>query len=123
MAVYQANFKRVEMKYRLSAEQKAAIVGAMEGHMLLDRYGRTEIRSIYFDTPDYLLCRRSIEKPLYKEKLRIRSYGPVGPDGTVFVELKKKFNGVVYKRRITMERDKAFAWMGEGKRPEEMSQI
>ena len=78
--------------------------------MELDRYGRTTIRNIYFDTDSYRLIRRSIEKPAYKEKLRIRSYKQASADSMVFVELKKKYNSVVYKRRISLPERDAMAW-------------
>ncbi|MBQ7048267.1 MAG: VTC domain-containing protein, partial [Clostridia bacterium] len=70
---YQAIFKRFEIKYMLSREQKEIVLKAMAPYMALDKYGRTTIRNIYYDTDNYLLIRRSIEKPIYKEKLRIRS--------------------------------------------------
>jgi hypothetical protein len=95
-------FKRYELKYLLSKEQRMMVEQAMAGHMTADVHGHSTILSLYLDTPDYLLVRRSIEKPLYKEKLRIRSYGVAEPDTTVFVELKKKYDSVVYKRRIGM---------------------
>ena len=108
---YQAIFKRYELKYMLTLEQKDRILQAMEPHMALDRYGRDEIRNIYFDTDSYRLIRRSIEKPAYKEKLRIRSYRQASPDSTVFVELKKKYDDVVYKRRIALTEREAAHWL------------
>ena len=72
-----------------------------------DIHGKNTILSLYFDTPDDLLIRRSLEKPLYKEKLRVRSYGIADTDTTVFVELKKKYQSVVYKRRIAMSEKEA----------------
>ena len=87
---YTTVFKRYELKYMLTYEQKEKVLLAMSPHMELDKYGRTTIRNIYFDTDDYRLIRRSIEKPAYKEKLRIRSYAQATEDSTVFVELKKK---------------------------------
>ena len=99
---YQAVFRRHELKYLLTEQQKQAVLSAMESHMALDRYGRTTIRNLYYDTDNYLLIRRSIEKPVYNEKLRVRCYGPAAPEDKVFVELKKKYDGVVYKRRISL---------------------
>ena len=87
---YQAVFKRYELKYMLTREQKLRILQAMEPYMALDSYGRTTIRNIYFDTDTYRLVRRSIERPAYKEKLRIRSYARAQAESAVFVELKKK---------------------------------
>ena len=110
MAV-QTVFKRYELKFLLTSEQKARLLPEIEKHMRLDKYGRTLIKNLYFDTDTYRLIRRSLEKPDYKEKLRIRSYGETGPDTTTFVELKKKYNGVVYKRRIPMAEKAAMAWL------------
>ena len=108
---YQSNFQRYEIKYMLTRPQKDALLKHMEPYMKLDRYGRTVIRNIYYDTPNYQLIRRSIERPLYKEKLRIRSYDRAAPGGDVFVELKKKFKKVVYKRRLVMPIHEAMAWL------------
>lgn len=108
---FQTVFKRYELKYMLTLEQKAKVLTAMEPYMKLDKYGRTTIRNIYYDTDTYLLIRRSIEKPAYKEKLRIRSYSKADADSTVFVELKKKCNSVVYKRRISLPEEEAMEWM------------
>ncbi len=98
----QTVFKRYEIKYMVSLEQKQALLEAMAPYMKLDKYGRTTIRNIYFDTDNFRLIRRSIEKPVYKEKLRIRSYSLARPDSRVFVELKKKYKSVVYKRRLVL---------------------
>ncbi len=99
---YQATFKRYEIKYLLTDQQKARVLTAMQPYMNLDSYGHTTIRNIYFDTDNYRLIRRSIEKPAYKEKLRIRSYCAVHGSDSVFVELKKKYKSIVYKRRLTL---------------------
>ena len=104
-------FKRYELKYMLTLEQKEKILAAMEPYMQLDKYGRTTIRNLYFDTDSYRLIRRSIEKPAYKEKLRIRSYSQATADSTVFVELKKKYQKVVYKRRLPLCEADAMAWV------------
>ena len=108
---YQLIFKRYELKYLLTHTQKEKILEAMSPYMELDKYGRTTIRNIYFDTDNYRLIRRSIEKPAYKEKLRIRSYGGATSDSTVFVELKKKYDGVVYKRRLPLRESDAMGWL------------
>ncbi len=114
MAV-QTIFKRYEFKYLVNAEQKEKIIQAISQYMQLDKYGRATIRNIYFDTDNYLLIRRSIEKPVYKEKLRIRSYCKTDTDSKVFVELKKKYKSVVYKRRIVLPQNEAMAWVcGKG---------
>ena len=120
---YQAIFKRYEIKYVLTLEQKNRLVEVMQPYMQLDKYGRTTIRNIYFDTDNYRLIRRSIEKPDYKEKLRIRSYQTATADSPVFVELKKKSDGVVYKRRISMTESEAMAWICNGTPPSKQTQI
>lgn len=120
---YQAVFKRYELKYLLTQEQKGRIVQAMEPYMALDRYGRTTIRNIYFDTDTYRLIRRSIEKPVYKEKLRLRSYSLAAAQSMVFVELKKKYDSIVYKRRLSMPEEEAMRWLGGRERCPQQSQI
>ena len=95
-------FKRYEIKYRMTCRQQAAILRAMEAHMQADEYGLSSIRNIYYDTPDFRLIRTSMEKPIYKEKLRLRGYGARSGADEVFLELKKKYRDVVYKRRIAM---------------------
>lgn len=108
---YQAVFKRYELKYMLTLAQKEIVLQAMEPYMELDKYGRTTIRNIYFDTDRYLLIRRSIEKPAYKEKLRVRSYAKATAQSNVFVELKKKYDDVVYKRRVCLPEKEAMDWV------------
>ena len=108
---YQAVFKRYELKYMVTAEQKDRILRAMEPYMEPDRFARSTVRNIYYDTDDFILARRSIAKPDYKEKLRVRSYARADEDSTVFVEPKRKFDGVVYKRRIGLAEADAMKWM------------
>lgn len=120
---YQAVFKRYETKYMITLAQKQRILDAMAPYMALDKYGRTTIRNIYFDTDNYRLIRRSMEKPVYKEKLRLRSYAQATPDSPVYVELKKKYNGVVYKRRLAMPEQQALDWICLGGQMPADSQI
>ena len=96
-------FKRVETKYLLTQKQAQAVHRGMLRYVRPDEYSRYTICNIYYDTEDYFLIRTSLGKPAYKEKLRLRSYGVPGSRDAVFVELKKKFDGVVYKRRITVD--------------------
>lgn len=120
---YQTVFKRYELKYMITKEQQEKILEAMEPYMSLDDYGRTTIRNIYFDTDSYRLIRHSIEKPEYKEKLRIRSYTQAEPGSPVFVELKKKYHSVVYKRRISLSEKEAMDWVCGLRQQEQASQI
>ena len=108
---FQTVFKRYELKYLLTPQQKDAVLRAMQPYMRPDTYGRTTIRNLYFDTDSYRLIRRSIEKPTYKEKLRIRSYAKADSSSTVFVELKKKYKHVVYKRRLSLTEADAMNWV------------
>ena len=107
---FQTVFKRYELKYMITREQKDRILRAMEPYMVQDKFGRSTIRNIYFDTDDFILARHSIAKPDFKEKLRIRSYAAASPDSTVFVELKRKFDHVVYKRRVALPENFAMKW-------------
>lgn len=115
---YQAVFRRYELKYMLTPEQKETILRGIEPYMAIDEYGRTTIRNIYFDTPSYRLIRASIEKPMYKEKLRIRSYEQATHDSKVFVEIKKKYDKVVYKRRTSLPEAEAMHWLCDRQRPD-----
>ena len=120
---YQMTFKRYELKYLMTREQKERILHAMESYMKLDQYQRTTIRNIYYDTDDFRLIRRSLEKPVYKEKLRVRSYQRAGEEDPVFVELKKKYKSVVYKRRVTLPNEQVMNCLNEGKHLPKESQI
>ena len=111
---YQTIFKRYELKYLLTGKEREQLMKAMEPYMSLDEFGHSSIRNIYYDTDTYRLARRSIEQPAYKEKLRVRSYGEVGKDDTVFVELKKKYQSVVYKRRLPLHEHEAMEWLDGG---------
>ncbi len=114
MSETRLSFKRFEKKYLLSAAQYAAL-------MEPDEYFQSTVSSIYYDTRDFRLIRHSIDAPVYKEKLRLRSYREhTGAGDEVFVELKKKYRGVVYKRRVVTTEERAAAWLsGETAAPED----
>lgn len=95
-------FERTETKYLLTSEQRNLLFRLIGNYFTVDQFGRSTICNLYFDTNDYRLIRDSMEKPIYKEKLRLRSYGIPENDSTVFLELKKKYKGIVYKRREKM---------------------
>lgn len=92
--------KRHEIKYLLSPEQTEFMKEQLQGHMVVDKFGKTSIESLYYDTPDYRMIRISLEKPAFKEKIRLRSYGLADEGSPVFLELKRKADHVVYKRRV-----------------------
>ena len=92
--------KRYELKFKLSKEQLAFFKSEISKYMKVDQYGLTTISSLYFDTPDCSLINKSIEKPKFKEKIRLRAYGPATETSPVFLEIKRKLDNIVYKRRI-----------------------
>ena len=100
-------FERRELKYRITDAQRAALEAAFGTRMVPDEHGESTICNIYYDMADHRLIRASLEQPASKEKLRLRSYGVTEPGGEVFLELKKKYKGIVYKRRITLPEDAA----------------
>ena len=115
---YLNTFERYEIKYILTGDQRSRLEYLMSDRMKIDRYGHSTIRNIYYDTDDYRLIRNSLDKPVYKEKLRVRSYGRISGEDNVFVELKKKYDSVVYKRRIALPEHTASGWLsGEEKLP------
>ncbi len=111
---YQAVFQRYEMKYLLTVPQYHAMLRFLAPYMRPDDYGKSTVCNLYFDTPNFLLVRRSLERPVYKEKLRLRSYGVANADSEAFVELKKKFKKVVYKRRVVLPEARAMGYLCRG---------
>ena len=115
-------FKRVEKKYLITETQYELLFQRIGMHLEPDEYGRSTVMSLYLDTPDHRIIRNSLEAVDYKEKLRMRSYGTAKADSTVFLELKKKIGGVVYKRRAAMTLAEAERYLHTGIKPFE-SQI
>lgn len=107
-------FERTEKKYMLNASQYEKLSKELYKHLHEDKYGWQKIMNIYFDTDDFGLIRHSLEKPLYKEKLRLRCYNVPTLDDKVYFEIKKKYDGVVYKRRMTMALKDAYACIEKG---------
>ncbi len=116
-------FKRYELKYMLTRYQYKQIKSEMIRYMQPDRFAHSQIINIYFDTPSHRLIRDSIEKPVYKEKLRLRSYGVPDDDSEVFIELKKKYKSVVYKRRLEVSEHEAMDYLVGGQPLHEDCQI
>lgn len=110
----QCVFARIEKKYLLNVDTCKALLAGMKGRVTMDDYGKYTICNIYYDTEDYDLIRRSIDKPKYKEKLRLRSYGVPGMEDPVFLEIKKKWKKTVYKRRMPMKLKEADIFMSRG---------
>lgn len=116
-------FNRYEKKYMLTRQQYEAIRQRLEPYMEKDQYGLHTIRNIYYDTEDDELIRTSLEKPKYKEKFRVRCYGEPNAESDYFLEIKKKYKGIVNKRRIVMKPQEAKAYLENGEKPREQSQI
>ena len=117
-------FRRVEIKYLLDNARYLSLLETLHAHgYRIDAYGENTISNIYYDTDDYYLIRHSLDKPIYKEKLRLRAYGTPGEDSPAFVEIKKKFKGVVYKRRVTLPLCQATRALEKGRMPDGLGQI
>lgn len=123
MAAIQGVFKRYEKKYLLNPKQYHFLRTILTEYMEQDHYGLHTICNIYYDTDSFELIRNSIEKPVYKEKFRVRSYGIPQSGDMVFLELKKKYEGVVYKRRVPLLLPKANEYLLKNKESVEKSQI
>ncbi len=106
-------FKRYEKKYLLNSEQYAILKAEIDKHFVPDKYGETKICNLYYDTPDYLTIRRSIDKPVFKEKLRLRTYGVPNDETVAFCEIKRKFKSIVYKRRVHFPYTKAIDYLSK----------
>lgn len=115
-------FNRYEMKYRITNEQYEKLRESLSEHMESDEHSRNgefyTICNIYYDTVHNDLIRRSIDGGIYKEKMRLRSYGTVEMDQKVFLEIKKKYDGLVNKRRTKMILKDAYDYFATGKKPE-----
>ena len=115
-------FNRYEHKYMLDRETFEKVIKVMDAYMVIDSHneGHTPytIANIYFDTPDDCLIRNSLSKPKYKEKLRLRAYGIPNENAMVYLEIKKKYKGIVNKRRTTLRLSEAYDFVATGKAPE-----
>lgn len=123
MTGFKQRFERLEQKYLLTDAQRSALETVLDGRFAPDEYGESRICSLYYDTAEYRLIRRSLERPPYKEKLRLRTYGVPSSGSMAFAEIKKKFRGVVYKRRIGMTYAEALRYLGRDAPPPEITQI
>lgn len=114
-------FSRYEKKYLIDDKTYQYIIDRISSRMVPDKYSKNgefyNIANIYYDTPDDALIRASIEKPVYKEKLRLRSYGVPELDDKVFLEIKKKYKGLVNKRRTKLRLNEAYALTIDGASP------
>ena len=113
------SFMRVERKYRISLDCKEALLSALSDRLVPDAYGKSTVCNFYLDTPDSRIIRASLDAVAFKEKLRLRTYGAPRPEGVAFLEIKRKYNGVVYKRRIQTTCNRAMDYFASGRLPGE----
>ncbi|MCF0231738.1 MAG: polyphosphate polymerase domain-containing protein [Enterococcus sp.] len=111
---YQQKFYRIEKKYLITERQRQGFIDAIGDRLIEDKFTDFTIKNVYLDTKDFLLIRRSIEKPTYKEKFRIRAYKDIRAGDSVFLETKKKYKGVVGKRRVILPYDTALEFTKKG---------
>lgn len=117
-------FRRVEQKYLITSAQHDALMKALGDRLVKDEYFYNDIYNLYLDAPDHRLIIQSIEKPMYKEKFRVRSYGLAeNEDSKVYLEIKKKFDGTSHKRRISMTLGEFYKYMEKGNRPKNANPI
>lgn len=115
-------FNRYEVKYLMDSVTFEKIQQQLVEYMELDEYNKKNsfytISNIYYDTMDNYLIRNSLSKPKYKEKLRLRAYGVPSVEDKVYLEIKKKFNGIVNKRRTKLVLNEAYEFVNTGDKPE-----
>ena len=116
-------FNRYEVKYLLNKTQYENILSAVPEYMTSDKYNKNNtfysISNLYLDSNEDYFIRRSIEKPVFKEKLRLRAYGTPALDDIVYLEIKKKFKGLVNKRRTPFILQEAYNFLNNGTIPSE----
>ena len=98
-------FERYEQKYRISSSLYDKFLSLIQNDLVMDKYGKTTIQSLYYDIDDYRLIRNSIEKTIYIEKRRVRCYGLNDDNRDIYIEMKRKYDGIVYKRRVACKED------------------
>lgn len=112
-------FRRVEKKYLITENQKNAFLKLIDDYIEKDEYFESHISNIYFDNDKFDLITTSIEKPLFKAKLRLRSYDVPSLDDKVFLEIKDKYKGVVGKRRIKIKLSHFYEYLETGSMKDE----
>lgn len=111
---FKSNFRRREIKFLITEAEAKEVLEFMANRIVPDSYGKSTVKSLYFDTPTFRLIRRSLEKPIYKEKFRLRCYGDFNDKTKVFAEIKKKYKSVVYKRRIVLNEAEMLSFLENG---------
>ncbi len=117
------SFLRIEKKYRMNGHQYEQLMKELAPYMEMDEYGKHTISNIYYDTPNFDLIRRSLDKPVFKEKVRIRAYGEPIEVKKVYLEVKRKYDKTIYKRRVKLRTEEALRYMSSGIKPQKSGQI
>lgn len=120
---YANTFKRREMKFLLNEEQYGALMEHISGHLHPEAFGSYTVRNIYLDNCNYDLIRSSLGKPVYKEKLRLRTYGETNDNSEAFLEIKKKLRGITYKRRLGLPYKELHDYITDGAIPSDNGQV
>lgn len=120
---YANTFKRREMKFLLDAEQYTALMEHISVHLHPEAFGSYTVRNIYLDNRNFDLIRSSLGKPIYKEKLRLRTYGETNDNSEAFLEIKKKLRGITYKRRLGLPYKELHDYITDGTIPDNGSQV
>ncbi|MGX7075870.1 VTC domain-containing protein [Globicatella sanguinis] len=124
MKPFKTKFKRIETKFILSQAQLNQLQPILDLYMEPNEFAHSTIANLYYDTEDYRMIRQSLEKPKYKEKIRVRSYSALpNNDSQVFAEIKKKFQKVVYKRRLGAPLDETMAFFNGQSEAIDTSQV
>jgi len=98
---------RQEVKYLISRASHDALLRDLANHLVPNKFFAQTIHNVYFDNDTNDLILRSIEKKEFKDKLRLRAYHMDGELGNPLIELKKKYKGTSYKRRIKLTIEQA----------------
>ncbi len=96
-------FKRIEKKYVINSFQHDELISRFNEYMRKDYYSRDgayTIYNIYFDNDSNTMIHKSNMKPVFKEKIRIRTYDITDSEHCSFLEIKRKISKTVSKRRI-----------------------
>ena len=116
-------FKRIEQKYIINKKEYDDIQEIISKYFLMDIYYESKIYNIYFDNDNRDIIINSLEKPVYKKKIRVRSYGIPNDDSLVFFEIKEKYKEIVYKRRVKLSLLEYNNYINKGIMPNHDNQI
>lgn len=106
---HRAQENRFELKYVVDPSSAREIRDYVRSYLAPDSHSEKgtdlsyAVHSVYLDTPDFQLCKATIEGRKNRYKLRVRYYDQ-SPDTPVFFEIKRRINDVILKRRAAVQR-------------------